>query len=173
MRKSIVQLKWEAQLAHRNRRAAEMKYRKQRRRARGISHPANPAGDGDGWTIRCERRGCEVEFFTTSKQQRYCSTGCRERVDSWRKKQAYERERIATRSCAAPNCSQKFAPIRDGHRFCCTACRKRGHRDAMNLNTGYCIECGKPHGGADPRRRYCSDRCKMTYHRKSKETDKP
>lgn len=165
MRKSLVQLKWDAQLARRNRRASELKYRKQRNRARGISHPANPTDDGAGWTITCERRGCGNEFFTVSKQQRYCSPECRIEVDTWRKKQAYERERQVTRQCAAPNCGTRFVSVRASHRYCCTACRKRAYRAAANLNSGMCAQCGKPHGSADPRRIYCSNRCKMIHHR--------
>ncbi len=152
MRKSKSQLRYERQLAE----------QKRQLRARGIAHPAEPAGHEGLWRVKCEREECLRSFFTEARQRRFCSESCRRKTQAARAKRQSLIESYLLVVCAAEACGSRFMPKRRGHRFCSSNCRLKGYREAGDLRPESCALCGDSLAGKTTRARYCSTKCRVT-----------
>lgn len=140
---------------------AELRERKRQLRARGIAHPAAPAGYDGLWLTECEREGCSRTFHTRARQRRYCSESCRRQVQAQADKERKFLEGMLLKLCAAENCQKKFVPKRLGHRFCSTSCRQKGYRQASDLSPVDCLQCGASLAGKTARAKYCTAVCRV------------
>lgn len=139
--------------------AAQRRYEASLRR-NAIAHPAAPA-ENSGWSITCERTGCNKTFVSPTRQRKYCSEPCRRMVEKARQHRMSFVEGLLLMSCAAPRCREVFVPVSPEHQYCSSKCRKRAHRASSNLGATACAWCGTPFSEATTRRRkYCGARCR-------------
>lgn len=139
--------------------AAQRRYEASLRR-NAIAHPAAPA-ENSGWSITCERTGCDTTFVSPTRQRKYCSDRCRRLVEKARQRRLSFVEGLLLMGCAAPRCREVFVPVSPEHQYCSAKCRKRAHRAHSHLGATKCVWCGTAlPETATRRRKYCGARCR-------------
>ena len=93
------------------------------------------------------------------------STRGSDSVNLWRRVSETERVRIYDRGriCAHPGCATILS-IYNPARYCAAhlpQAQPRRRRMALVAREIACESCGTPFESSNPRRRYCSDRCRM------------
>lgn len=159
--KSKSQLRYEARLRE----------QKRQLRARGIAHPAAPAGHAGMWHAVCERDGCGVVFVTSSRQRRYCSAKCQRMAERRKAYLRMMRENAVLRVCDYKPCSEVFIPNRITHRFHSVQCRQKGYRLAGDLSSKQCAWCGTSIVGRTARAKFCTDNCRVAASRSRKDNN--
>lgn len=108
-------------------------------------------------------RGCGQNFAPRRSDQAYCSKPCQiatnDRIQMERRKRENRAKREAPVQCET--CGNLFVRAKYGPaRFCSPDCRQSRYRK-LDTSDRTCQECGTGMAGCDPRRLFCSQKCRL------------